>query len=64
VHVFDPESGENLTLADGSAKRSEAETTVQAVVPPAEEGPTEDAATDQPGPTAANRGQAPGGGRS
>ena len=42
VHVFDPESGENLTLAGGApnGKRgSEAETTVQAAVPPAPEPP-------------------------
>jgi multiple sugar transport system ATP-binding protein len=33
VHVFDPDSGENLTLGDGAATRSEAETTVQRAVP-------------------------------
>ncbi len=37
VHVFDPESGENLTLADGAPSRSEAETTVQAAVPAADD---------------------------
>jgi multiple sugar transport system ATP-binding protein len=36
VHVFDPESGENLTLAEG-ARGSEAATTVQAAVPAAAE---------------------------
>ena len=41
VHVFDPESGENLTLAKGR-RRSEAETTVQAAVPAAGESPAAD----------------------
>jgi multiple sugar transport system ATP-binding protein len=41
VHVFDPESGENLTLVDGAAKRSEAETTVQQAVPAAADTPAE-----------------------
>jgi multiple sugar transport system ATP-binding protein len=36
VHVFDPESGENLTLADGRPG-SEAKTTVQTAVPAAAE---------------------------
>ncbi len=45
VHVFDPDSGENLTLADGSARRSEAETTVQQTVP-AEREPAEEPAPE------------------
>ncbi len=44
VHVFDPETGENLTLTDGAAKGSEAETTVQRAVPAADEGQAPDAA--------------------
>jgi multiple sugar transport system ATP-binding protein len=35
VHVFDPQSGENLTLAKEAPSRSEAETTVQGAVPAA-----------------------------
>ncbi len=35
VHVFDPQSGENLTLAKEAPSRSEAETTVQGTVPAA-----------------------------
>jgi multiple sugar transport system ATP-binding protein len=46
VHVFDPDSGENLTLADGAAKRSEAETTVQQAVPAKDE--TRQAAENPP----------------
>jgi multiple sugar transport system ATP-binding protein len=38
VHVFEPDSGENLTLGDGAAKRSEAET-VQRTVPATAEAP-------------------------
>jgi multiple sugar transport system ATP-binding protein len=55
VHVFDPATGENLTLADGSATRSEAETTVQRTVPADEaaETPADEAAetpADEPRP--------------
>jgi multiple sugar transport system ATP-binding protein len=46
VHVFDPDSGENLTLGDGAA-RSEAETTVQSAVPAAEE-PSAEAPAQEP----------------
>jgi multiple sugar transport system ATP-binding protein len=49
VHVFDPESGENLTLAGGAAKRSEAETTVQPAVPAkAQEAEAPEAAENPP----------------
>jgi multiple sugar transport system ATP-binding protein len=55
VHVFDPESGENLTLADGATERSEARTTVQRAVPeqPADE------SEEEAGPGPGERGQAP-----
>jgi multiple sugar transport system ATP-binding protein len=60
VHVFDPESGENLTLADGAAAdRSEAKTTVQPAVPAAEGQPAEEPEAESAGPGPDRRGQAP-----
>jgi multiple sugar transport system ATP-binding protein len=59
VHVFDPETGENLTLSDGAEQRSEAETTVQQSVPAAEEQPADEPDAESTGPGPVERGQAP-----
>jgi multiple sugar transport system ATP-binding protein len=48
VHVFDPDTGENLTLAGGAATRSEAETTVQPAVPAQAEEPEARAGEENP----------------